>query len=114
MLLSSSATWFWRITRVALMFDVHGPVLMVEFQSKPQWRDARHVTPAIQFSTHIIGKQAQIDLVGLKSEDRFRFRAIKSGAALRKVLYQKFAIGIQVAGIVNPICHAVTINVGTA
>ncbi len=59
--------------------DVRGPWsrAMVEFEPEPPRRKARHVTPAVQFPTHIIRKQAQIYLLGLNIEDRFRFRAVK-------------------------------------
>ena len=87
---------------------------MIEFHAKPPRRKSRHIAPAIQFSAYIIGKQAQIDLVRLYGEDRFRFRAIKSGPALRKILHQKFAVWIQRSGIVSTIGHAITIDIGTA
>lgn len=58
---------------------------VIEFQSKPQWRDAGYVAAVIQSSADIISEQAQIDFVGLQCKDCFRFRAVKPCSALRKI-----------------------------
>ena len=90
------------------------PGLMIEFHAKPPRCKSRHISPAIQFSAYIIGKKAQIDLVRFYGKDRFRFRAVKSGSTLRKILHQKFAVWIERSGIVSTIGHAITIDIGTA